>query len=485
MINCLIFNNHKADYELERIFRSYYLPYKLEMLINRQPPQDNYMLSQVNFGEKLCLLVQACDNGRKIEKTAEISAKSNDKAIETELCNLLCCVMEQLTGIKLEWGILTGIRPTKYIGKLLNESKNIDETEKYIREKLLVSDKKLDISKKILQIQAPIINSIKENSFSLYISIPFCPTRCSYCSFISHSMSSAKKLIPQYVSLLVDEIKSLARIASELGLQLDTIYFGGGTPTSLSAEQLKMLFGALDFFDLSGVREFTVEAGRPDTITQDKLVAIKQAGAGRISINPQTMQDDVLKIIGRNHTAQDIVNAFELANTVGFDSINADLIAGLPGDNFDGFADSIDKVLQLKPTNITVHNLALKRSSTLFWDEEKTPTANVSEMIEYSQEKLMKSDYQPYYLYRQKNILENHENIGYALANKESLYNIFIMEEVQTILAAGCGAGTKLVKGGENGIERVFNYKFPYEYIDRYELMMEKKKAIYDFYRNK
>ncbi len=272
-----------------------------------------------------------------------------------------------------------------------------------------------------------------------------------------------------------------AKIAKELDLRLDTIYIGGGTPTVLSEEQLKRLLSALDYFDRSSVREFTVEAGRPDTITAGKLAAIKAAGAERVSVNPQTMNDTILERIGRRHTAAQAIDAYYMARETGFSLINMDLIAGLPGDDLKSFTASMEKVCALSPDNITVHSLSLKRASDMFQgNTDYSPHA--SEMVDYAHSAASESGYFPYYLYRQKNTSGNRENTGYAKPGTESLYNIFIMEERQTILAVGAGAAGKLVNTDSGRIRRITNYKYPYEYLDKFNDIVDKKKAIFDFY---
>ena len=478
MINALVFN-HPFAYELERLIRSYFPPTRLELFHNvteASLPSDGYILTERTEGESITLTAKVKD-GAENELSETVPADTSENEQERVLSVLAARLLAEYTGEKLGWGILTGIRPVKLIEKVLCEKPS---AESYLREKLLISDEKIALARRIIEVQRKPLATVEKNSFSLYVSIPFCPARCSYCSFVSHSIKTAAKLIPDYVRLLCEEIRQTAKIALELGLKLDTIYFGGGTPTVLSAEQLSVLFNALKSFELRNVREFTVEAGRPDTITREKLAVIKSAGADRISINPQTMNNSVLAAVGRNHTAADIEAAFSLARSMGFQSINADLIAGLPTDTLEGFKESLERLLGLSPENITVHNLSLKRSADLYHSDERSTPEQIGAMIDFAQKTLISEGYEPYYLYRQKNSLENHENVGYSKPEKESLYNIFIMEERQTILAAGCSGSTKLV--GEKGIERIYNYKFPYEYIGRFDECMKKKSGIYDFY---
>ena len=291
-------------------------------------------------------------------------------------------------------------------------------------------------------------------------------------------MDSAIKLIPDYIKMLCRELEIIGRIVKDTNTRIDTIYFGGGTPTSISAEHIETLMKKVQMcFNLDDVREYNFEAGRADTITREKLEIIKKYGATRISVNPQTLNNDVLKAIGRNHTGVDTVNAYKTAREVGFDNINMDLIAGLPTESAESFKNTLDRIISLDPESITVHTLTIKRSASLYSDGERYIENPAAEMVDYSVNQLLKHGYNPYYLYRQKNTVENLENVGYAKNGRESYYNIYIMDETQTILGAGCAASTKLVY--PNGkIVRIHNYKFPYEYINRFEQLMEKKKEI-------
>ena len=294
-------------------------------------------------------------------------------------------------------------------------------------------------------------------------------------------MDSAYKLIPDYIEYLCREIAITGKVIKDLDLKIDTVYIGGGTPTSITAEQLKKVTDALaENIDMSAVREYNVEAGRADTITREKLRVIKAAGADRISVNPQTLNNEVLKIIGRNHTAEDTINAFLTAREEGFDNINMDLIAGLPGDTPESYHNTLDRIMALDPESITVHTLTIKRSASLYEkNQSEFAKAPAAEMLDESIKRLPENGYLPYYLYRQKNTVENLENIGFAKKGRESLYNIFIMDETQTILGAGCAASTKIVQP-DGKITRIHNYKFPYEYINRFDELMKKKQKIYE-----
>ena len=296
---------------------------------------------------------------------------------------------------------------------------------------------------------------------------------------MSHSIESAKHLIPDYIRKLCEEIRILGGLIQKYDLSVQSVYIGGGTPTSVTAEQLKQIMTAIrDEIDIAHAREYTVEAGRADTITEGKLRVIQEMQATRISVNPQTLQDSVLQKIGRQHTAQQSIEAFLTARKLGFTNINMDLIAGLPSDTYEGFSDTLRRVAELHPDSITVHTLTLKRAADLYHDEQNqnTEVSVVEKMAELSAKYLPECGYRPYYLYRQKNTLGNLENVGYAMPGKENLYNILIMDDRQTILGAGCAASSKIVQG--NNITRVLNYKFPYEYIHQFDTLMEKKKQI-------
>ena len=420
------------------------------------------------------------------EKHAVMSQNAG-KDNEFELCRMIYKIMSEMTGIVPEWGCLTGIRPVKKINALIDNGYNKADIFNFMREKYFTSDEKLELAYLTAVTQKKYIDTINKNSFSLFVSIPFCPSRCLYCSFVSHSIDTpnAKKLLPDYVKRLCEEIAYTAKTAYELGLELDTIYIGGGTPTVLSAEQIEVIMAQIQKnFDISKIREYTVEAGRPETISAEKLKIIKKYGATRISVNPQTMNDSVLAAVGRKHTVADFLNAFRLARSLGFDNINTDTIAGLPTDTPDSFRRTIDELCTLSPESITVHALTVKRSADLYSRSDRGTDNGVSEMVGYAQKTLVGNGFLPYYLYRQKNTVDNLENTGFAKQGYECIYNIAIMEEIQTILAAGAGGSSKLYSPSENRLERVVNFKYPYEYISRFDALLDKKKKINNFYQN-
>ena len=475
MINSLYFDSTAYDYayELERLIRNFSLPHKLDFYTGKSPSGTDYAYFTADGGR---LSVTVSDSGKTV--TARTNSYTDDA--ETQLCRLLCRCMEKLGHAPLPWGILTGVRPVKYIRNIYETRDNADD---YIHGTLLVSDKKLKLANDVIRLQKPILDTLTLNRISLYISIPFCPSRCSYCSFVSASGEGALKLVDDYFELLLKELEIYEDIVRRYSLTVDTVYIGGGTPTTLSASQLDRLIDKLGKLDIANIREFTAEAGRPDTITEDKLRALKNGGVRRISINPQSMNDGVLAAVGRRHTVKQVCEAFDVARKVGFDCINSDIIAGLPTETESSFEGSLERLCELAPENITVHTLSLKRSSALFRQFGDDIGKGAKHMTDTAYDVLSEKEYLPYYLYRQKNIADNLENVGYCKEGTESIYNICIMEDVQTILAAGCGASTKLYDG--KNVSRVINYKYPYEYISRFELMNERKRDIENFFESK
>ena len=472
----LIIDSHPFRYEMEALCRMFLHGRELKITEEAEiPPKEDYIYTALEGDE---ITVKAKIDGKYAEakRTAE-----NDHARNMELA--VFGVLTEILSIRPKWGVLTGIRPVKLAMQLHDMGLSEEKIRKKLKEERLVSDEKLDLLLTTMEHELEIRASSRPNSVSLYISIPFCPSRCSYCTFTSHSVEKAAKLIPQYVELLCGELKDIAVLIDEIGLHLETVYMGGGTPTVLTAKQLDRVLSTVnESFDMTGVRELTVEAGRPDTITAEKLAVLKKNGVGRISINPQTMDDEVLAAIGRKHTAEDVKNAFALAKTFGFDSINMDLISGLPGDNMEKFRKTIAEVIAMNPDNITLHTLTVKHGANLAPMAQSVFAATADAMNEYAYGEFAKAGYFPYYLYRQKGTVDNLENVGFCKPGKEGIYNIFIMDETHTILSAGAGGVTKLKAPYDKKIERIFNFKYPYEYIERFELMNERKEQVRNFY---
>ncbi len=402
---CLV--GHNFRYELEKLVRIF-MPFEKIEFHNNTVLGECYAITTLYensacaelclFGKKECCRLDLEDSSEK------------EQELKLALCLYECFV--KLTGYKPQWGILTGVRPAKLYSRLGSNA------EEYFKNTLMVSDKKVDLCKSAVKGEGEITALSKPESFSLYLSVPFCPTRCSYCSFVSHSVEQAEKLIPKYVELLCEEIKVTGKIANNLNLRLETVYIGGGTPTALSAPQLEKVMNTVkESFDLCNLREYTVEAGRPDTITEEKLIAIKNGGATRISINPQTMNDSVLEEIGRKHTSLQTVEAFGLARKTGFDNINMDLIAGLPTDTLESFKKTVNKILELNPESVTVHALSMKRSarlSTLGELPEIKMGQVASEMVDFANATLSENGIAPYYMYRQFKTVGYLVNVGYS-----------------------------------------------------------------------
>lgn len=380
------------------------------------------------------------------------------------------------------WGILTGIRPAKIAVKALREGKSPEAVVEYFVKECGTNLSKANLALEVALTEAPIIDKMYPDGVSLYIGIPFCPSRCLYCSFVTNGTERARRLMPEYTEALKKEIRYVSEIVKLNGDRIETVYIGGGTPTTLTPELLEdMLKCIYEYNDLSCVKEFTVEAGRPDTITEEKLRILKDYGVGRISINPQTMNDETLKVIGRKHSVADIIEAFYLARRCGFDDINMDLIAGLPGEDFEMFRHSLEEVEKLSPEDTTVHTLSIKRSSILneYRDSYRmTEGEEVSRMVDHAREYMKSLGKIPYYMYRQKNQLGNLENVAYCKKGHESLYNIYIMEELQTIISMGAGGVTKTVDRETDRIERIFNVKEAKDYIERLDEMLERKSVL-------
>lgn len=403
------------------------------------------------------------------------------KKIFTASCTKsFCHAAEKFKHINLPWGVMCGIRPAKIVRELMEEGYSDSEVVEILKKIYEVSDEKIDLAYKVAKNEKILLDEIGENSVSIYIGIPFCPTRCLYCSFVSTDIRVSGKYMDPFVDKLLLEIDKTAEVIDKMGAYVENIYIGGGTPTTLETHHLKAIFDRLkENFDFSKIKEFTLEAGRPDTITKDKLYEAKQGGVNRISINPQTMNEQTLKRVGRKHTPDMVRKCFEMARKMGFDNINMDLIAGLPEETVDMFKYSLDEVIKLDPENITVHSMCVKRAASLrFSDAELAKANDMNEMLSYTQKHMEKTGRKPYYMYRQKNISGNLENVGYAKDGCMSTYNINIMEEKQTIIALGGGGSTKIVM--DDRIERVFNFKDPLEYIRRFDEILKKKDEILD-----
>lgn len=419
----------------------------------------------------------AADTISETVPTEGLERRETKSALKRALYRLL----SEKTGRVLPWGTLTGIRPTKIPFAMLAEGKTEKEIAAYMSEVYLAGEEKIALSIEIAKREQEILRNIDyQDGYSLYVGIPFCPTRCLYCSFPSYPLKIWEKQVDAYVEALCKELRFMAEKMKQR--KLNTVYIGGGTPTTLSPQQLDRLLTVLEeSFDFSNNQEFTVEAGRPDSITEEKLLALKKHKVSRISVNPQTMNQKTLDIIGRRHTVEQTREAFYLARDCGFDNINMDLISGLPGENREDMEATMQEIAKLKPDSVTVHALAIKRASRLkeLWEQYKNQTGALDEETARMMEQYTRQmGLVPYYLYRQKNMAGNLENVGYARLDKAGIYNILIMEEKQTIVACGAGAMTKLVYDGGERIERIENVKDVGQYISRIDEMIERKRKI-------
>ncbi|MBQ9354282.1 MAG: coproporphyrinogen dehydrogenase HemZ [Clostridia bacterium] len=485
MIICNLGNNF--DYELEKLSRLF-LPFERIDVKSSLTVDKRYAVTKTEYSDIGCNIYAFLSlDGKEKECKSFLSKDTENFEKRCELllaANLFECFVD-IVSYKPEWGILTGVRPARLFIETV-KNMGYDNAVKYFSDVLKVSKNKISLLSETAKSEGSIISLSKNNSFSLYVSIPFCPTRCSYCSFVSNSIDKAIKIIPSYIEYLCKEIEFVSKIVKEKKLRLETVYIGGGTPTTLSPEDLETVIGKIkSSFDFSTCREFTVEAGRPDTITKEKLVALKKSGVSRISINPQTLNDNVLSVIGRRHTSKQFFESFKLARDLGFDNINTDLIAGLPSDTYDSFCKTIDEIIKISPENVTVHSLSMKRASTLTavgFSPEIDAGVLSTKMARYARTSLTKAGIFPYYMYRQSKTVGNLENVGYSKKGFEGLYNVFIMDETHSIIACGASAATKLRNPIDGKIERIFNFKYPFEYLSRFDEQIERKKGIYEFY---
>lgn len=475
----LYVKNHSFHFELENLTRLFFPNEKITVIREFVTPEPPYIYTEVSENIKISVQI----GNFQESKTAPVGKSDDDN--ELVAAQLLYKLLCSFTGLTQPWGVLTGVRPVKLLRRLAEETNEENAVNKF-RNDFFVSEEKIKLARETEHNERKILELSKPDSFSLYVGIPFCPSRCSYCSFVMSSIERAKKLIEPYSNLLCEEIKRTGEIAQKLGLRLETVYFGGGTPTTLNPEQLDRVLKTVNSsFDMSGCREFTVEAGRPDTIDSEKLFALKENKVDRISINPQTTNDEVLKKIGRKHTAEQFFDAFALARKCGFDNINTDLIAGLPTDTPESFKNSLDSIIKLNAECITVHTLCMKRASRLTTEGvclDTKQAADARNMLAYTDALLPQNEYIPYYMYRQSRMVGNLENVGWSKKGFESLYNVYVMDETHTILACGSGGVTKLKRNNPDYLERIFNFKYPYEYIDRFDELIQRKSGIMHFY---
>ncbi len=402
--------------------------------------------------------------------------------IKQSLRRFVFSCLKEITKDEYPWGILIGIRPSKIALKLIQEGKNEEEIMDIFKNDYLAYEDKAKICLEVAKSEEKFVNK-KQDKISIYIGMAFCPTKCLYCSFTSNSIVGNKKMVEPYLEALIKEIKGISSYVKEKNLEIETVYFGGGTPTSVDDEQFQSVMAEIynGFIKENNIKEFTVECGRPDTITLDKLQTMKEYDVTRISINPQTMNDETLKLIGRNHTVDDIKEKFKMARELGFDDINMDIIIGLPGEGHEELTKTRDELIKLNPDSITVHGLCLKRGSRMYENFilkkglDIPKQEEIIKMYEESRNLAKHLDIAPYYMYRQKNMIGNMENVGYAKKGKECVYNIEMIEEKQTVIALGADAVSKIIFLDEDRIERFANLKDIREYVNRVDEMIDKK----------
>ncbi len=471
----IVQNGYECDYEMKLFYKLFF-----------DMEEDIYVFSNFEYKDKVINVYTQITYGNNTyfddfyySFDTENQKKSFIKKIFTASCTKsFCHAAKKIKNINLPWGVMCGIRPAKIVRELMEEGYGDSEVVEILKDIYEVSDEKIELAHTVAKNEKILLDEIGENSVSLYIGIPFCPTRCLYCSFVSTDIRVSGKYMDEFVEKLLLEIDKTAEIIKKLGMYVENIYIGGGTPTTLQPHHLKSIFDKLKKnFDFNKIKEFTLEAGRPDTITEEKLYEAKNGGVNRISINPQSMNEKTLEKVRRKHTPQMVKECFDMARKMSFDNINMDLIAGLPDETVDMFKYSLDEVIKLDSENITVHSMAVKRAASLrFTDTELAKANDMNEMLSYTQKRMRETGRKPYYMYRQKNISGNLENVGYAKDGYMSTYNINIMEEKQTIIALGGGGSTKLVMGDR--IERIFNFKDPLEYIKRFDEIIDKKDEI-------
>ncbi len=478
---------HDFRYEVNELVKVFYFNTDIRFIDNKALVDNQSLLivstlsntmekASVNtkvFSNSEVISSNSIDDISKIDIIDNNYVKIAKLAVKQSIFNAL----SKINSIKVPWGVLTGIRPTKIVHELLDKGVEKTDIMNILVKEYKLKEDKAKLTLDIAVVEKKVTDLVDTKKFSLYVNIPFCPTRCLYCSFLSNPISKYKDLVDIYTDKLIYEIhKTKALLKDKV---IDTVYIGGGTPTSLPVKNLdRIIKNIYESFNKDNIREFTVEAGRPDTITRDMLVMLRNNDIKRISINPQTMCEKTLAIIGRKHTPQDIIDAFKLAKDIGFETINMDIIVGLPEEGPKEVSATMEEIMKLNPENLTVHTMAIKRASKLKESlEEYSLTAQntIEEMLSITRNYADYMDMHPYYMYRQKQILGNFENVGYSKIGKECIYNILIMEEKQTIIAVGAGGVTKICYPEENRIERVPNVKDLKEYIDRVEEMIQRK----------
>lgn len=489
----IVFKDREFEHDIYELIRAFYP--ESEIVASDENAEEGGLSFRIEKEGQSCLIHYRSEEHRGVVSAEFIQGQSSDallsctedphtlrKENKDRVKYALYQLLVKLTGRTLPWGNLTGIRPAKLAMAMIESGMKNTEAAKEMRERYLVSAQKTALAITIANREREILKDIDyENGYSLYVGIPFCPSICLYCSFSSYPLKQWMDRVDLYLDALCKEIGAVSEMMKKKGRKLDTIYIGGGTPTTLEAEQLTRLFEALaENFGFEGLMEFTVEAGRPDSITREKLMAIRRFPVSRISVNPQTMNQNTLDLIGRKHTVEETRQAFALARECGFDNINMDLIVGLPGEDCSMVKNTLSEIKKLSPDSMTVHSLAVKRAARLniFKDRYQEMTfENNQEIMDMTMNAAYEMGMGPYYLYRQKNMKGNFENVGYAKVDKAGIYNILIMEEKQPIIAVGAGGSSKLVFDHGKRIERVENVKDVSNYIARIDEMIERKRT--------
>lgn len=443
----------------------------------------------VQFGKELvaqATLIDTTGTVKEAEYQVQFHADGSDKEqfkqVKNTVAHVYLSVLQQWTGITQKWGILTGIRPTKLLHKKVMQGIPKEKAHEQLMKEYLISQEKIDLMQEIIDRQLAVVPDLYKlkNEVSIYIGIPFCPTKCAYCTFPAYAINGRQGSVDSFLGGLHYEMREIGKWLKERNIKITTVYYGGGTPTSITAEEMDMLYEEMvtSFPNVEKIREITVEAGRPDTITEEKLKVLQKWNIDRISINPQSYTQETLKAIGRHHTVEETIEKFKLAREMNMNNINMDLIIGLPGEGTSEFVHSLNETEKLMPESLTVHTLSFKRASEMTKNKEKYKVAEreeVEQMMGLASHWTKQHGYAPYYLYRQKNILGNLENVGYALPNQESIYNIVIMEEVQTIIGLGCGAASKFIHPQTGEITHFANPKDPKSYNENYQEYTKKK----------
>lgn len=474
-------NKAQFEYDIHALIKAFYPEWELKVLTPESVVRDRKVRETVPVMELWFEEDKVIFKTQSAHKYVwNLTEKLEMGAYKNALKRFLYTSLREETGISLPWGNLTGIRPTKIAMTMMEQGKSDEEIKAFLREEHFVSGEKIELGMEIAKRESEILSRLHyEDGYSLYIGIPFCPTTCLYCSFTSFPISVWKDRVADYLTALERELEAVARMYE--GRILDTVYIGGGTPSSLSAEELDRLLTKLKVtFDFRTVQEFTVEAGRADSITEEKLRVLYRHDVTRISVNPQTMKQETLQLIGRRHTVEQVIEAFRMTREIGFTNINMDIILGLPEETKEDVVHTIEAIKELDPDSLTVHSLAVKRASKLGkWIEENGITAynNTDETMKIAAQGAKDMDMVPYYLYRQKNMSGNFENVGYSKEDKYGIYNILIMEEKQTIVACGTGTITKRVYP-DGRIERCDNVKDVGLYIEKIEEMIERKRKL-------